>query len=116
VVIIKTVLESILKTYTRVMGGLGLALTFGLGVLTAQAQAPAAAPAAPPPAWKQGMPESMANSTLAPLPAKLTTTKAADVPLDKIKVPAGFKVEVWADSIPGSRAIAEGDDGKYYAY
>jgi glucose/arabinose dehydrogenase len=107
-------LEIILKTYTRVMGGLGLALTFSLGALNAQAQAPAAAPAAPPPAWKQGMPESMANSTLAPLPAKLTITKAADVPLDKIKVPAGFKVEVWADSIPGGRAIAAGDDGKYY--
>ena len=103
-----------MKTYTRVMGELGLALTFGLGALTAQAQAPAAAPAAPPPAWKQGMPDSMASSTLAPLAAKLTVTKAADVPLDKIKVPAGFKVEVWADSIPGSRAIAEGDDGKYY--
>jgi glucose/arabinose dehydrogenase len=96
------------------MGGLGLAITFGLGALTAQAQAPAAAPAAPPPAWKQGMPESMATSTLAPLAGKLTITKAADVPLDKIKVPAGFKVEVWADSIPGSRAITEGDDGKYY--
>ncbi|MFZ4709533.1 MAG: sorbosone dehydrogenase family protein, partial [Zwartia sp.] len=103
-----------MKTYTRVMGGLGLAFTLGLGALSAQAQAPAAAPVAPPPAWKQGMPESMATSTLAPLPAKLTMTKAADVPLDKIKVPAGFKVEVWADSIPGSRAITAGDDGKYY--
>ena len=60
------------------------------------------------------MPDSMANSTLAPLAAKLTVTKAADVPLDKLKVPAGFKVEVWADSVPGSRAIARGDSGKYY--
>ncbi|HBI84456.1 MAG TPA: sorbosone dehydrogenase, partial [Alcaligenaceae bacterium] len=86
-----------------------------MAAMHAHAQAPAAAPAAaPPPAWKQGMPASMANSTLAPLPAKLTATKAADVPIDKIKLPPGFKVEVWADSVPGSRAIAQGDDGKYY--
>jgi len=32
----------------------------------AHAQAPAAAPA-PPPAWKQGLPASMADSKLAPL-------------------------------------------------
>ena len=60
------------------------------------------------------MPDSLANSTLAPLAGKLTATKAADVPLNKIKLPPGFKVEVWADSVPGSRAIAQGDNGKYY--
>lgn len=104
-----------MKTYLRVVSGLGIALSFSMAAMHAQAQAPAAAPAAaPPPAWKQGMPASMANSTLAPLPAKLTATKAADVPIDKIKLPPGFKVEVWADSVPGSRAIAQGDDGKYY--
>ena len=84
---------------------LGVAVALGVSTIAAQAQAPA---------WKQGMPDSMANSTLAPLAAKLTVTKAADVPLDKLKVPAGFKVEVWADSVPGSRAIARGDSGKYY--
>jgi len=83
--------------------------------MNTHAQAPAAAPAAaPPPIWKQGMPTSMENSTLAPLPGKLVATKAADVPLDRIKLPPGFKVEVWADSIPGSRAIAAGENGKYY--
>ena len=35
-------------------------------------QGKAKAPAAPPPAWKQGMPAEMANSTLAPLAGKLT--------------------------------------------
>ncbi len=95
-----------MKNYSRTISGLGLALAFSM---SAQAQtaapAPAAAPA-PPPAWKQGMPESMATSTLAPLPGKLVATKAADVPIDKIKLPPGFKVEVWADGIPGGRAIA----------
>ena len=67
------------------------------------------------PAWKQGMPESMANSTLAPLAAKLTATKAADIDLSRLKLPAGFKIEVWADSVPGVRALAQADNGKFYA-
>ena len=67
------------------------------------------------PAWKQGMPDSMANSTLAPLAPKLTATKSADVDLSRLKLPAGFKIEIWADSVPGVRAIAIGDNGKYYA-
>jgi glucose/arabinose dehydrogenase len=99
------------KTQYRILGGVSLALSFALGASSAYAQA---APAAPPPAWKQGMPESMAKSTLAPMPGKLTVTKAADVPLEKIKLPPGFKVEVWADSIPGARAITQGEGGKYY--
>ena len=90
---------------------LGIAVSITMGALSAHAQTPAAAPA---PAWKQGMSEAMATSTLAPLPGKLTATKAADVPINRIKLPPGFKVEVWADSVPGSRAIAQGDGGKYY--
>ncbi|MEY3670786.1 MAG: hypothetical protein RI904_443, partial [Pseudomonadota bacterium] len=101
-----------MNNYLRTISGFGLALAFSMSA-QAQTAAPAAAPA-PPPAWKQGMPESMANSTLAPLPGKLVATKAADVPIDKIKLPPGFKVEVWADGIPGGRAIAEGENGKYY--
>jgi hypothetical protein len=90
---------------------LGLVVSLSMGVLAAHAQTPAAAP---PPAWKQGMSDAMATSTLAPLAGKLTATKAADVPIEKIKLPPGFKVEVWADSVPGSRVIAQGDGGKYY--
>ena len=89
---------------------LGLVVSLSMGVLAAHAQTPAAAP---PPAWQQGMSGAMATSTLAPLAGKLTATKAADVPLEKIKLPPGFKVEVWADSVPGSRVIAQGDGGKY---
>ena len=101
------------KNVIRQFKQLGVVVSFSMLAVSAHAQAPAAAPA-PAPAWKQGMPETMATSTLAPLAGKLTATKAADVPLDKIKLPPGFKVEVWADSVPGSRAIAEGDGGKYY--
>lgn len=91
--------------------GVGLALVAG-AVSAAWAQAPAAA--APPPAWKQGMPASMANSTLAPLPGKLTVTPASEIPIDKVKLPPGFKAEIWATGLPGGRAMAQGDDGKIY--
>lgn len=85
----------------------------GLGcTVAAFAQAPATP--APAPAWKQGMPAAMANSTLAPLAGKLTVTPAADIPIDKIKLPPGFKAEIWATGLPGGRAMARGDDGKIY--
>ena len=77
----------------------------------AHAQAPASAP---PPAWKQGMPANMANSPLAPLAGKMTVTPASDIPIDRIKLPPGFKVEVWATGLPGGRAMARGDDGRVY--
>ncbi len=77
----------------------------------AHAQAPASAP---PPAWKQGMPANMANSPLAPLAGKMTVTPASEIPIDRIKLPPGFKVEVWATGLPGGRAMARGDDGKIY--
>jgi glucose/arabinose dehydrogenase len=82
----------------------------------APAPAPAATPApAAPPMWKQGMPDSMSKSTLAPHAPKLTETPASDIPLDKLKVPAGFKVELWATGMPGVRMMARGDKGKVYA-
>ncbi len=84
-----------------------------LSLFAVAAAAWAQAPAAPP-AWKQGMPDSMANSTLAPLAGKLTVTPAAQIPIDKLRMPAGFIVEVWASGLPGGRAMTRGDDGKIY--
>ena len=80
-----------------------------------QAAAPAAAPAAAaPPAWQQGRPATMANSTLAPLAGKLTVTPPNEIPVDRIKVPAGFKVELWAHGLPGARAMARAPNGNVY--
>jgi len=78
------------------------------------AATPAPAAAAPPPAWKQGMGADMANSTLAPLAGKMTVTPASDIPINKLKIPPGFKIEVWATGMPGARAMALGDNGKVY--
>ena len=67
---------------------------------------------APPPAWKQGMPAKMADSKLAPHAGKMTETPASEIPVSKLKVPKGFKVELWAAGLPGGRAMALSDDGK----
>lgn len=68
----------------------------------------------PPPAWQQGKPAAMADSKLAPHAGKMTETAASDIPIDKLKLPKGFKVEVWATGFPGGRAMAAGDKGKIY--
>jgi glucose/arabinose dehydrogenase len=93
-----------------------------------QAAAPAAAPAATPatpaatpaaapaaaPAWKQGMAEGQASSPLHPFAPHMTGRAASELPIDKLKVPAGFKVEVWAEGVPEARSLALGDKGTLY--
>jgi glucose/arabinose dehydrogenase len=72
------------------------------------------APQQKPPIWQQGRPPEMADSKLAPFPAKSTVTPPSEIPVDKIVVPKGFKVELWAHGLPGGRAMARGDKGKIY--
>jgi glucose/arabinose dehydrogenase len=66
----------------------------------------------PPPAWKQGQPASMADSKLAPHPGKMTETPASEIPISKVKLPKGFKAEIWATGLPGGRAMALSQDAK----
>src|SRR6187551_1789079 len=77
----------------------------------AQQQPPAAAkPAAKEaPRWLQGRPAEMANSPLHPIAPHLTGRPASELPIDKLKVPPGFKVEVWAEGVPEARSLALGD-------
>ena len=79
---------------------------------SALAQAPAAS--APAPSWQQGRSPDQAASTLHPFAPILTGRPASKLPLDKLKVPAGFKVEVWADGIPEARSLALGDKGTVF--
>jgi glucose/arabinose dehydrogenase len=68
----------------------------------------------PPPIWKQGMPASMADSKLAPHAGRMTETPRSEIPIDNLKLPPDFSVEIWATGIPGGRAMARGDKGKIY--
>jgi glucose/arabinose dehydrogenase len=70
--------------------------------------------AAPPPSWKQGMSEGQAQSPLHPFAPHMTGRPASELPIDKLKVPAGFKVEVWAEGIPEARSLALGDKGTVF--
>jgi glucose/arabinose dehydrogenase len=54
----------------------------------------------------------MKDSKLAPHPGKMTETPASEIPVGKLKVPAGFKVELWASGLPGGRAMAVSEDEK----
>ena len=67
---------------------------------------------APPPAWKQGMSDKYKDSKLAPHAGKMTETLASEIPVEKLKAPPGFKVELWATGLPGGRAMALSEDGK----
>jgi glucose/arabinose dehydrogenase len=78
--------------------------------------APAAAPVAPtaPPSWQQGRSAEQAKSTLHPFAPHFTGRASKDLPLDKLKVPAGFKVEVWVEGVPEARSLALGDKGTVF--
>jgi glucose/arabinose dehydrogenase len=53
-------------------------------------------------------------SALHPFAPHMTGRASKDLPVDKLKVPAGFKVEVWADGIPEARSLALGDKGTVF--
>ena len=79
----------------------------------APATAPAAAPAAPP-SWKQGMAAEYEKSALHPFAPHLTGRPASELPVNKLTVPDGFKVEVWVDGVPEARSLALGDKGTVF--
>ncbi|HKZ05398.1 MAG TPA: PQQ-dependent sugar dehydrogenase [Methylomirabilota bacterium] len=86
-----------------------LAVVLGFGILLA-----ALADAQAPPPWKQGQPANMADSTLAPIPQPPVPKAAAEIPVDKIKLPAGFKVSLWASGLGNARVMEWGDKGTLF--
>ncbi len=67
-----------------------------------------------PPSWKQGQPSSMADSTLAPIAQPPAPKAPGEIPIDKIKVPPGFEVSLWAHGISNARAMTWGDKGTLF--
>ena len=51
---------------------------------------------------------------LAALAAGSATAAAQKLPLDKIKLPAGFEISVFADNVPNARAMTLGDKGTLF--
>ena len=79
-----------------------------LGVPAASQEPP------PPPAYKQGMPLEMKDSTLAPHTPSLTAKPGKEIPLARTKLPPGFKVELWAEGLPNARSLTLGKKGTVF--
>ena len=88
----------------------------GMTVATlASAQAPAPAPASGiPPTWAQGRTPDGMNPSLAPNPPGISAMPADEIPVSKLKVPAGFKIELWASGMPNGRSMTESPSGTVY--
>ena len=92
---------------------IGLVLAAGIGALVATWPVLAQqATNEPPPPWAQGRPAG--DISLAPVTPPPLATAADKLPVDKLKVPKGFKVEVYAANIPNARSLRLGDKGTVF--
>jgi glucose/arabinose dehydrogenase len=99
---------------------------FGLAVQPGHAQQKdAAKPAdkAPPkaeakkeeePFWAVGRPKGDVTAKMAPVPAFPIATAADKLPVKKIKLPPGFKAEVYQADLLDARGMREGDKGTVF--
>lgn len=77
----------------------------------ASAPAPADRPA---PAWQQGRPPEMAASKLAPHAGTDRAALPHEIPLHLLRVPPGFRVELWASGLHNARSLALGGRGTVF--
>jgi glucose/arabinose dehydrogenase len=87
-------------------------------IAPAPPMAPAAAAA--PPALPAGSPligrpaNNEAAAKLAPVPSPPLATAADKLPLDKLKAPKGFNIELYASGMPNARSLALSDKGTVF--
>jgi glucose/arabinose dehydrogenase len=101
----------------RYSTAIGLVLVAGVGALVAgwpvlaqQAAAPAAKE--PPPSWAQGRPSDAIQ--LAPVVGPPIAAAPDKIPVDQLRVPSGFKIEVYASGMPNARSMRQGDKGTVF--
>ena len=99
-----------------------------LGASGAFAQQPAPAPAAVPAPGTPGaaLPPGFSTmdksnpstsnqaASLSPHPVPPTVTPVDKLPLSKVKLPSGFKIELWSSGHPGARTMVMGDKGTMF--
>jgi glucose/arabinose dehydrogenase len=88
-----------------VLAGVVLALAFPLQAQEKKEEVPF---------WAIGRPKNAVADKMAPVPAHPIPTAADKLPVKKIRVPEGFKVEVWASGILDARGMREGDRGTVF--
>ncbi|MBV9458962.1 MAG: sorbosone dehydrogenase family protein [Bradyrhizobium sp.] len=85
------------------------------GALTVGAAAQQASPSPLPPGSPMiGRPDNEAAQKLAPVVGPPLATAADKLPLDKLKVPQGFNIEVYASGMTNAREMALGDKGTVF--
>src|SRR5262244_3023523 len=87
--------------------------TLAVAVCPVAAQQPTAAPEAPPP-WAQGRPETAIGANLAPIVPPPLPTTTDKLPIEKLKLPKGFKIEVYAAGLANARTLRQGDKGTIF--
>jgi glucose/arabinose dehydrogenase len=82
------------------------------------AQQPPAPPPGPPPGFSPidvtKPAQSKQNTSLRPHATPPTVTAVDKLPVDKLKLPAGFKAEVWSHGHPGARTMVMGPKGTMF--
>jgi glucose/arabinose dehydrogenase len=97
-------------------GTLAAAFAVALPAMAQQPAAPLPKPGTPgaPNQPLYGRPDSEAAMKLAPVPAPPIAAALDKLPVDKLKLPKGFNIEVYASGIPDARSIRIGDKGTVF--
>jgi glucose/arabinose dehydrogenase len=66
------------------------------------------------PFWAKGRPNTDTAMKMAPVPAFPIPTPADKLPISKMKLPPGFKAEVWASDVLDARGMRQGDKGTVF--
>ena len=104
---------------TKLAAGIGsaalLAISLASGLAAQQPARPTSGAGANPlDTSEQLLAKTKQDKGLKPHATPLTVTPLEKIPLAKIKVPDGFKVEVWAHGMPGIRMLTRGDKGTVF--
>ena len=66
------------------------------------------------PFWAKGRPKGDGAANMAPVPAFPVATEASKLPIAKMKLPSGFKAEVYASNLLDARGLRQGDKGTVF--
>ncbi|HET6368698.1 MAG TPA: PQQ-dependent sugar dehydrogenase [Pseudomonadales bacterium] len=66
------------------------------------------------PFWAIGRPKGGPGNQMAPVPPFPIPTPADKLPISKIKLPPGFKAEIWVSEILDARGMRQGDKGTVF--
>jgi glucose/arabinose dehydrogenase len=88
----------------RVVSLIMLAALCALGTASAQDE----------PGWAKGRPKTDEAMKMAPVPSFPVPLPADQLPVKKLKLPPGFKVEVWASGVLDARGLRQGEKGNIF--